>query len=166
MNIEHLNALSRSFGFRTKVIRSAAGLDLDDERAGQFSIIVAAPPYDCDSRYRPFNFKSSGEQESIERNQNMLVAAAETLSHDGLMFVYGLPAHLARYRTALSSLLTLRYWISVRTMTAKSLAGSDLSTRVCCCSQSPARQSILFASLTRVAVAAIRVLRTGAENLT
>ena len=123
MNIEHLNALSHSFGFRTKVIRSAAELSLGDERAGEFSIIVAAPPYDPDSRYRPFNFKSSGEQKSIERNQNMLVAAAETLSPDGLMFVYGLPAHLARYRTALSSLLTLRYWISVRTMTNQKPAG-------------------------------------------
>lgn len=123
MNIEHLNALSHSFGFRTKVIRSAAELSLGNERAGEFSIIVAAPPYDPDSRYRPFNFKSSGEQKSIERNQNMLVAAAETLSPDGLMFVYGLPAHLARYRTALSSLLTLRYWISVRTMTNQKPAG-------------------------------------------
>ncbi|HET8676322.1 MAG TPA: hypothetical protein VFO63_11075, partial [Blastocatellia bacterium] len=68
MNIEHLNALSHSFGFRTKVIRSAAELSLGNERAGEFSIIVAAPPYDPDSRYRPFNFKTSGEQKSIERN--------------------------------------------------------------------------------------------------
>ena len=123
MNIEHLDALSRSFGFQTRVTTSAAGLDLPDDRDGQFSIIVAAPPYECDSRYRPFNFKSSGEKEAIVRNQNLLVAAAERLSPEGLMFVYGLPPHLARYATALSSRLTLRYWISVRSMTGQKPGG-------------------------------------------
>ena len=123
MNIEHLDALSRSFGFQTKVISTAAGLGLDDERARQFSIIVAAPPYESAARYRPFNFKSSGEKEAIVRHQDLLVAAAERLSPDGLMFVYGLPAHLACYRTALSSRLTLRYWISVRSMTGQKAGG-------------------------------------------
>ncbi|HJQ69997.1 MAG TPA: DNA methyltransferase [Blastocatellia bacterium] len=105
------------------MIRSAAGLDLVEEPGDEYSLIVAAPPYEFESRYRPFNFKASEERAAIERNQSMLTDACDRLSHNGLMFVYGLPAHLARYATALSSLLTLRYWISVRTMTSQKRGG-------------------------------------------
>jgi hypothetical protein len=120
MNIEHLTALARSFGFQATFINSIHESDLNAE---QFSLIVASPSYDCDSRYRPFNLKTSEEKDSIEQNQSLLLAAAERLSKDGLLFVYGLPAHLARYATALSSGLTLRYWISVRTVTRQKSSG-------------------------------------------
>lgn len=123
LNIEHLAALSRSFGFETTLIKSTSEIDLNGDGAQQFSLIVAAPSYDCDSRYRPFNLKLCEEKDSLEQNQNLLRAAAESLSADGLMFVYGLPAHLARYATALSSQLMLRYWISVRTMTGQKQSG-------------------------------------------
>jgi DNA modification methylase len=131
MNLEHLTALSRSFGFETTVIKSAREIDLNAQMElrydgvckREFSLVVVAPSYDLDSRYRPFNFKACEEKESLERNQNLIRAAAERLSPDGLMFVYGLPAHLARYGTALSSELTLRYWISVRTMTGQKPLG-------------------------------------------
>ncbi|HET9532950.1 MAG TPA: site-specific DNA-methyltransferase [Blastocatellia bacterium] len=59
----------------------------------------------------------------IERNTRLLRAAARRLAHDGLMFVYGLPSHLARYATALSEELAFRYWIAVRAMTAQKEGG-------------------------------------------
>ncbi len=131
LNLEHLTALARHFGFETTLIKSAHEIDLNAQMElrydgvckREFSLIVAAPPYDPDSRYRPFNFKACEEKESLEQNQNLIQAAAERLSPDGLMFVYGLPAHLARYATAISSRLTLRYWISVRTMTGQKSSG-------------------------------------------
>jgi site-specific DNA-methyltransferase (adenine-specific) len=131
MNLEHLAPLSRSFGFETTLIKSAHEIDLaaqmglryDGVCGRDFSLVVVAPSYDSDSRYRPFNFKASEEKESLERNQNLILAAADRLSPGGLMFVYGLPAHLARYVTLLSTRLTLRYWISVRTMTAQKPSG-------------------------------------------
>ena len=131
MNLENLLALSRSFGFETTLIKSAHEIDLaaqmelhcDGVCKRDFSLIIAAPSYDPDSRYRPFNLKASEEKESLEQNQNLILSAAERLSPCGLMFVYGLPAHLARYATALSSRLTLRYWITVRTMTGQKPSG-------------------------------------------
>ncbi|HWP42104.1 MAG TPA: DNA methyltransferase [Blastocatellia bacterium] len=59
----------------------------------------------------------------IERNARLLREAARALTPDGLMFVYGLPSHLLRYATALSEVLTFRYWIAVRTMTAQKSGG-------------------------------------------
>jgi site-specific DNA-methyltransferase (adenine-specific) len=88
-----------------------------------YLVCVAAPFYDASDRYRPFNFKKDPARDLIDRNTRLLKAAARSLAPDALMFVYGLPSHLARYATAISEDLTFRYWIAVRAMTAQKERG-------------------------------------------
>src|SRR5262249_39454050 len=84
---------------------------------------IAAPPYDGSDRYRPFNLQNSCARELIERNVCWLRSAARALSSEGLLYIYGLPAHLLHYATALSGDMEFRYWIAVLAMTAHKKCG-------------------------------------------
>lgn len=84
-----------------------------------YSVCVAAPPYDDSDRYRPFNYGRDPARELIDRNTRWLKGVARSLAPDALMFVYGLPSHLAMYATALAENLTFRYWIAIRAMTVQ-----------------------------------------------
>ncbi len=103
-NIEELSRLAEHSGF-----------ELQTE--GPYSVCVAAPAYDPADRYRAFNFRRDPSAQVIERNAARLRDSARGLEANGLMFIYGLPAHLARYATALADELVFRYWISVRAVT-------------------------------------------------
>ena len=96
---------------------------LTGRREDSFSVCVAAFPEDHETRFRPFNYKKDPASEQIERNIRLLRAAAERLSIDGLMFIYGLPQHLPKYATALAGELTFRYWIAARAATATARGG-------------------------------------------
>jgi site-specific DNA-methyltransferase (adenine-specific) len=109
-NIEELSRLAKHFGF-----------ELQTE--GSCSVCVAAPCYDPADRYRAFNFRRDPSTDVIERNAARLRIAARQLEDNGLMFVYGLPAHLARYATALSGELVFRYWIGIRAATDQKPVG-------------------------------------------
>jgi site-specific DNA-methyltransferase (adenine-specific) len=87
------------------------------------SVCIAAPHLSPADRYRPFNFRRDPSSDLIERNSASLIEAARALDTNGLMFVYGLPAHLSRYATALSSELEFRYWIGVRAVTSQKAGG-------------------------------------------
>ena len=115
---ELLLELAEQAGFSASTQQSSDFIYTDT-----FSVCIAAPFYCAGDRYRPFNSKSDEAGSTIERNLSALRAAAASLSADGLMFIYGLPAHLARYATALSDLLTFRYWIAARAMTAQKEIG-------------------------------------------
>ncbi|HYP28847.1 MAG TPA: DNA methyltransferase [Blastocatellia bacterium] len=91
---------------------------LTGRREYGFSVCVAAFSQGQETRFRPFNYKTDPASGLIERNIRLLREAAERLSEDGLMFIYGLPQHLPRYASALSSALTFRYWIAARSATA------------------------------------------------
>jgi site-specific DNA-methyltransferase (adenine-specific) len=112
---ESLSQLAESCGFDLKV-----GAEPCEEA---YSVCIAAPSFDPADRHRPFNFRRDPAAALIERNAASLVKAARRLDAGGLMFVYGLPAHLARYATALSSELAFRYWIGIRS-TAANRAGA------------------------------------------
>lgn len=118
--VEELKALAEGAGLATSVKSS---LDPADEGARLYSICVAAPSYSQDQRYRPFSLRNEEASAEIEQNTPLLKRAARGLGDDGLMFIYGLPAHLARYATLLSSELVFRYWIALRTVTANKQAG-------------------------------------------
>ena len=113
--VEELKALAEAAGLATSVKSS---LDPSDKTARTYSICVAAPSYNRDHRYRPFSLRDDEASREIEQNTRLLEQAASELTGDGLMFIYGLPAHLARYATRLSDDLVFRYWIAVRTVTA------------------------------------------------
>ncbi|MCI0488366.1 MAG: site-specific DNA-methyltransferase [Blastocatellia bacterium] len=132
LNIEELIALARRAEFDTTIAKApeeittpslSLSFHCGDFIEDGFSLCVAAPPYEAEDRYRPFNLKSDTTIRFIEHNLQSLRAAASALSSNGLMFVYGLPGHLARYATALSDELGFRYWIAVRTMTAQKEGG-------------------------------------------
>ena len=130
LNIEELIALARRAEFDTTIARvpeditaSSFAFHSEDFLEDGFSVSVAAPPYKTEDRYRPFNLKSDSASHFIEHNLQSLRAAASALSSEGLMFIYGLPGHLARYATGLSGELEFRYWIAVRTMTAQKEGG-------------------------------------------
>jgi DNA modification methylase len=125
INFEELLSLANLAGLEAKIIRpslsdtSTIRTAIESGGVETFSICVAAPPYDTHDRYRPFNARSGGDQEIIGCNVSILREAARALAADGLMFVYGLPCHLARYATALCDDLPLRYWIAIRAMTSQ-----------------------------------------------
>jgi site-specific DNA-methyltransferase (adenine-specific) len=102
-NLEELSRLVEQSGFELT--------------EGCASVCVAAPHYDPADRYRPLNFRRDPSADSIEHNAARLLAAARGLEENGLMFIYGLPAHLARYAAALASELEFRYWIGIRAAT-------------------------------------------------
>lgn len=110
-NIEELSRLAEQSGFE---------LQAGD---GPCSVSVALPSCDPADRYRAFNFRRDPSAQLIERNAARLRSAARLLEENGLMFIYGLPAHLARYASALADELVFRYWISIRAATDQKSGG-------------------------------------------
>jgi DNA modification methylase len=122
-NLEELISLAESAGLKTTAITSDSSTHTPSrfsgaiDRAGQcFSLCIAAAARDEGLRYRPFN---SGESAGkyLERNAELMRAAARALAPTGWMFVYGLPRDLFRYAVLLSDEVVFRHWIAVRAMT-------------------------------------------------
>jgi DNA modification methylase len=107
LNVEQLKRLADSAGFETSLQFDGKAID----------VCVASLACDSEDRFAPFNSHPKKNGEISQRNVKLLRDAASRLADDGLMFVYGLPAHLSRYAVALSEVLTFRYWIAVRTAT-------------------------------------------------
>ena len=107
LNLEQLKWLADTAGFETY-------LQFDGK---EIDVCVASLAYNREDRFAPFNSHHIKMDESIRHNVTLLRDAASNLADDGLMFVYGLPAHLSRYAVALSEVLTFRYWIAIRTAT-------------------------------------------------
>jgi DNA modification methylase len=120
LKTEELVALADRANFDLTVVPRLTPGDASGE---DFSVCVAAPPYDPADRYRPFNLRADEAGPAIEHYSDLLGEAASRLSADGLMFVYGLPSHLPRYAAALSRGLLFRHWIAVRTLTAHKEGG-------------------------------------------
>jgi site-specific DNA-methyltransferase (adenine-specific) len=129
INFEELLSLANLAGLEARITRPSLfntdTIHSANESVGEesFSVCVAALPYDADDRYRAFNAKGGSAQDRVERDVSILREAARALQPDGLMFVYGLPRHLARYAAALSDELTIRYWVAIRTMTQQKAGG-------------------------------------------
>ncbi|HEX8087750.1 MAG TPA: DNA methyltransferase [Blastocatellia bacterium] len=123
INFEELLSLANLAGLEARISRTSLhNTNTDAVVVGgggerSFSVCVAALPHDAADRFRPFNAKSYGERETVESDVLTLREAARALEPDGLLFIYGLPGHLARYAAALYDELTLRYWIAIRTLT-------------------------------------------------
>lgn len=104
MNLEQLKWLADNAGFETH-------LKID---CNEFDVCVAALKSNAEDRFLPANSLANAARDAMERNLLVLREAALRLSTDGLLFVYGLPAQLARYAAALTHDLPFRYWIAVR----------------------------------------------------
>jgi DNA modification methylase len=113
LNVDQLKWLADHAGFETYF--QSAGKTMD--------ICVASVTCDDENRFAPFNSHTRKNSKSTERNMNVMRAAAMNLAEDGLLFIYGLPAHLSRYAVALSDILTFRYWIAIRTATNEKTDG-------------------------------------------
>ena len=135
-NVEQLRRLAEDAGYET---------DYAADR-GEYDLCVATLTGDPDDRLAPFNAVENQEQDDFARNAQLLQDAASRLSPDGLMFVYGGPARLARYAAAMSAHLTLRYWVAVRAVTA---APSERLR--------PEHQGLLLLSKPRAAVNGVRL---------
>jgi DNA modification methylase len=107
LNLDHLKWLADNAGFETHL--QPAGKTMD--------ICVAWLAFEARERFSPFNSQNKKISEISERNVRRLRQAAMNLGDDGLLFLYGLPASLARYAVALADLLDFRYWIAIRTAT-------------------------------------------------
>src|SRR5829696_21313 len=124
INFEGLLSLAKLAGLEATINRpitvtKTKGLTAPGgEVVEKFSVCVAAPSHDPSDRYRAFNAKGDDAQAAVERNVSYLREGARALGPDGLMFVYALPRHLARYAAALSDDLVFRYWVAIRTMTS------------------------------------------------
>src|SRR5436190_22423325 len=99
LNVDQLKWLADNAGFETYLHTSGKTMD----------VCVASLACNGEDRFAPFNSYNKKVSEITERNVNVLRQAATSLSDDGLLFVYGLPAHLSRYAVALSDTLTFRY---------------------------------------------------------
>lgn len=97
-------------------------LPFDGAMRESYSVCVASLPVSGGERFQPFNVKQA-DRRAQERETARLRDAASRLDEKGLVFVYGLPRDLARVAAGLADLLTFRYWIVVRTMTATSEKG-------------------------------------------
>src|SRR5215208_2390411 len=106
-NLEQLKWLAENAGFQTT-------FDFD---GNQFDVCVVAIGAQPESRFIAFNVSECQVPHNFERNVRQLRQAAHSLSENGLMFVYGTPALLARYAVELAEILSFRYWIAVRTAT-------------------------------------------------
>ncbi len=104
---ERLKSLAQNAGFEPHT-------DFD---CNEFDLCVVSLPYDADERFEPFNAKTSQFDKAFARHSKLLRDAAMMLSDEGLLFIYGLPAHLAASGVALADLLTFRYCIAIRTAT-------------------------------------------------
>ncbi len=107
LNLEQLKWLAENAGLQTH-------FDFD---GNQFDVCVVSIGSQSDSRFVAFNVSECQAPQSFERNVSQLRQAALSLSENGLMFVYGTPALLARYAVNLAEILSFRYWIAVRTAT-------------------------------------------------
>jgi len=117
MTAERFLPLAERSGFAVKTTNSIT------QSGERFSVCIAAPPYDTEDRFRPFNLKHDPSANTIKRNSALLLEAARLLDANGLMFVYGLPSHLARYAAVLSKELSFRYWIAIRAVTEQKREG-------------------------------------------
>jgi site-specific DNA-methyltransferase (adenine-specific) len=105
-NLDQLQRLAENAGFQTY-------LDFDGD---QFDVCVAAISQ-SQGFSKPFNVHQSQSTRTYENNVRRLRQAALSLSENGLMFVYGTPALLARYAVGLADSLSFRYWIALRAAT-------------------------------------------------
>jgi len=125
INLESLISMAGRAGFSAQVSSNPPGVILttqmrfpfDEALRDSHSVCVASLPASANERFQPFNAKQS-DSHAQQRLTMQLRDAATRLDDDGLMFVYGLPRDLARVATALVDVLTFRYWIALRTMTA------------------------------------------------
>src|SRR5262245_32007373 len=106
-NLQQLRWLAQHAGFETHT-------NFD---CNEFELCVVSLPYDTDEHFEPFNAKANQFDIIFARQIHQLRDAAMLLSDEGLLFIYGLPAHMAAYGVALSDLLTFRYCIAIRTVT-------------------------------------------------
>jgi DNA modification methylase len=113
LNVDHLKWLADNAGFETYL--QPAGQTID--------VCVASLACNGEDRFAPFNSQSKKINAITERNVKILRQAAMSLADDGLLFIYGLPAHIARYAVALTDLLSFRYWIAIRTATNEKTGG-------------------------------------------
>src|SRR5689334_3142302 len=104
VNEDQLKWLPDNAGFETH-------LKID---CNEFDVCVAALENTSETRFLPANSLANAAGGAMERNLKLLREATARLSPDGLLFVYGLPAQLARYAVELTKELTFRYWIAVR----------------------------------------------------
>lgn len=109
-NGEQLRRLAENAGFTTYF--EADGRDFDVCVATLIGEAGGAQ-----ERFAPVNASEQPSQPTFERNLQRLRQAALSLGDNGLLFLYGEPARLARYAAALAESLTLRYWIAVRAAT-------------------------------------------------
>jgi DNA modification methylase len=124
-NFESLIAMAERAGLIAQVSSNSPGVTFTTQMSLPFdgalrqshSVCVASLPASASDRFHPFNAKQA-DRRVPERVTAQLRDAAARLDDNGLMFVYGLPRDLARAATALGGVLTFRYWIAVRTMTA------------------------------------------------
>jgi site-specific DNA-methyltransferase (adenine-specific) len=107
LNVEQLKWLADNAGFETLLQGDGKAID----------VCVVALDTNSEDRFAPFNSYSKKINAITEGNVQLLREAAMNLADDGLLFIYGLPAHLSRYAVALAEDLTFRYWIAVRAAT-------------------------------------------------
>ncbi len=118
--IDKLKTAADASGFDLTLITSYDQMTALEGHWPDYSVAVAAFPYEDEERIVAFNERSSHDRHRVDSDIATLRAAARRLAPDGLLFVYGLPRHLMRYATSLSessSDLAFRYWIAVRAMT-------------------------------------------------
>ncbi len=113
LNVDQLKWLADNAGFETFLQFDGKAMD----------VCVASLAFNSDDRFAPFNSHNKKLNEISQQNVNLLRDAAMNLADEGLLFVYGLPSHLAHYAVALSDLLTFRYWIAIRTATNEKTEG-------------------------------------------
>lgn len=130
MNLESLIAMAERAGFSAQIsdtypdvkFTTQLRLPFDGNARQSHSLCVASLPASASDRFQPFNARRA-DGRTIERACARLQAAAFEMDENGLMFVYGLPRDLARVAAAMTGLLSFRYWIAIRTMTATRESG-------------------------------------------
>lgn len=124
INFESLISIASGAGFSAQIASNfpvstfTTQLSLPFDGRPRFdSLCVVSLPAVAGDRLQPYNAKQA-EPHERERVAAQLRSAASRLDESGLMFVYGVPRDLIQAAAALADLLTFRYWIAVRTMTA------------------------------------------------
>src|SRR5690349_24399035 len=125
INLESLISMAERAGFSAQgsshpsdvTFTTQLSLPFAGAMRESYSVCVASLPACASKRFQPFNAKQADRREQ-ERVTAQLRSAATRLDENGLIFVYGLPRDLARAAAGLADLLTFRYWIAVRAMTA------------------------------------------------